>query len=112
MLEFKSISEFEFEIIIDSRIFSQDVIFKTTTWFIDKYCFYYNQIDTNLIQVKIVAKGHNSYKIDDFKNKFNFYINDYKTREIIYNQTKSIRDILMVKAFSRLEDFNEEMILL
>jgi His-Xaa-Ser system protein HxsD len=111
MTDFKIISQYQYEITIDKRIFSEVVIFKSINWFIDKYNFFPFQLDQHFFQLKIHAKeGSNNISAVKFINKFNSYLNDYKTREIILNQTKNIRDILMIKAFSSISDFREDMI--
>lgn len=111
MMDFKRMSNTQFEMIIDQRIFSQDVIFKSTNWLLDKYNVFHNQIDEYYLNIKLEAKN-NSFEIDadQLLNKINLYLNDYKTREIIFKQTKNIRDILMIKAFSNLGSISEEIL--
>lgn len=111
MMDFKRISNSHFEIIIDQRIFSQEVIFKSTNWLLSEYNLFYSQYDEHYLNIKIKAKDETiELDTDQLLNKLNLYFNDFKTREIIFNQTKNIRDILMIKAFSNLGSISEEIL--
>lgn len=45
---------------------------------------------------------------EELKNRFLQRLNDYKLREIIFEETKDIRAILYAKAFADCDDFSME----
>lgn len=112
MVDFIKLSNTQFETTIDQRIFSQEVVFKSTNWLLNEYNIYFNHIDDHYLKVLIEEKGNGSImSFDNLKSKLNSYLNDYKTREIIFNQTKNIRDILLIKAFSNFGELSEKVLL-
>tara|TARA_R110002167_G_scaffold134051_7_gene319392 strand:+ start:11494 stop:11859 length:366 start_codon:yes stop_codon:yes gene_type:complete len=88
---------------VDSKIYSSEVLHKCFYWYGDKYSVTINKLgDFFVIDVSELSKdGHIEIIIDKIKKD----IIDFKTREIIYKETKNIREILIVKAFSHNDEF-------
>lgn len=85
---------------IDTNLFDINVIYKTAYWFTEKfYIFFKKQED--LIIVEARAKDEfKEIKLEQIAGEFSNSLLDFKLREKIFIETRSIRDSLVAKAFS------------
>lgn len=92
---------------VDRNIYSDKCISKTIYSFSKDYSFARSLVG----EVEVIEVAHSDKcKIDDdFEFLFYQVLNDYKTREIIAEETKNIRTILYAKAFADCEDFNDDI---
>lgn len=112
MISFKSLDELRFEVKIDLSLFSLSVIYKTFNWLTDRFTIYFANNHDNTLNVTLEKKDSSlSISENDLKNLVSQYLIDYQTREIIHNETKNVKELIMVKAFSCLPDFKEESLL-
>jgi His-Xaa-Ser system protein HxsD len=111
-MSFNSIENMKFEVRIDLALFSLPVIYKTFNWFTAGFTIYFINNPDDTLNV-ILEKKDSSVLISEaeLKNQISQYLIEYQTREIIHTETKNIRELIMVKAFSSLPDFKEEKLL-
>ncbi len=112
MISFIGLDENRFEVKIDLSLFSLSVIYKTFNWFTDRFTVYFINNDDNTLDT-ILEKNDSTIPIseDELKSKISQYLIDYQTREIIHDETKNLKELIMVKAFSSLPDFKEDKLL-
>lgn len=97
-----------FSIQVDRQIYDDAVISKAVYWYTKDFVINRsanNNIETVTFQPK--QKTFSGKDQEDFLQKFNQTLVDYKLRQIIEQETKEIRTILYVKAFSNSDDFEE-----
>lgn len=89
-------------------IYSESVIFKTIYWFSNNYNI---TVDKNSSHFILNISNIPGTLTDLEKSKLELEINskliDYKTREIILNETKTIRDLTILKAFFHFDEMDE-----
>ena len=90
---------------IDSSIYSSEVVHKCFYWYIGKY-----SVEINLVQNYFLVTFSSLNKdmdVDSIVNKIKIDLIDFKTREVIFKETKNIREMLIAKAFSNNDEFDE-----
>jgi His-Xaa-Ser system protein HxsD len=108
MKEYKQISSISIEFTVDTRIFNDNVISKTLYWLGGDFNIY-QEYSCNLLSIKLEKKeGY----IDEgsflfLRSKINQDLIDFKTRDIVNQETKNIRQILLIKAFANNDDFDD-----
>lgn len=109
MINFTRISGNQCELAVNISIFSEQVISKMAYWMSENYCIYWDKKSKEeqilLFEKKQGAITDNEYK--SVKEKINQLLIDFKNREIIYQETKNIRDILYIKAFANNNDYED-----
>jgi His-Xaa-Ser system protein HxsD len=108
MQYFKRINDNSIEFGIDTSIFNDAVITKTFYWLSDDFSVFQETSSDKLTVTLEKQKG--SISDQDFillKTKINQDLIDFKTRDIVNQETKSIREILLVKAFANNDDFED-----
>jgi His-Xaa-Ser system protein HxsD len=109
MIDFNQIAENKIQVKISANVFNEVVITKTLYWLQNNYFVFWNQ-DDNIIQNIILEKKNGLITDEEFfkiKDQLNQDLIDFKTRDIITQETKNIRDILYIKAFANGEDFED-----
>ena len=90
---------------IDNKVYSIDVIHKCFYWYMDKFSVDISS-SNNIFTVNIQnINGDIDEKL--FKQlsiKIKQDLIDFKTRDIITKETKNVRDLLIAKAFSNLDE--------
>ena len=105
MESFKVLSDSEAQFLIDNEVYSKRVIAKVLYWLSDNFIISSSQ-DGKFTSVKIRSKE----TISDWgfaEEKISELFCDYAMREVVLEETKDIRNILYIKAFSNIEDFAE-----
>ena len=90
---------------IDRLIFSDEVISKTVYWETNQYIIQRQlngSIETISFEPMPQCKEHENI----LKKRFLTRLNDLKVQQIVDNETKDLRTILYIKAFSNNEEFN------
>lgn len=100
------IEETSINIKIDINLYSSEVVHKCFYWYAGKY------------SVEIITEGKSFIvKLTDIKKEWDIQsvvskiktdLIDFKTREIIFNETKNIREMLIAKAFAHNDEFDEQ----
>jgi His-Xaa-Ser system protein HxsD len=109
MISFIQITENTIQLTIDSKIFSDAVITKTLYWIQNDYFVFWNSLNDNVVNI-ILEKKVGRISEEEFaklKNQLNQNMIDFKTRNIVNQETKNIRDILYIKAFANGDDFED-----
>lgn len=99
------------EFVVDETIFSLPVILKSVNWLTNEYLFFIERIDESRIKVRLeLINSDSKIDIEAIRVKINQYMIDFKVREIVHSETKNIKEMIIVKAFSNIPDFNEGLI--
>ena len=109
MKNFEQISPDKIQIKVDKTIYNESVISKVLYWLMNEY-FILQENQTDAIQHIILEKKINTISEEEFlklRNRLNQDFIDFKVRDIINQETKNIRDILYIKAFSNNDDFTD-----
>jgi len=97
------------EVKVDTSVFNDTVISKVLYWLSDDYLIEWQREDNNAV-IRLESK---SGEIDEqtyrkLKHRLNQDFIDFKTRDIVHQETKTIWELLLVKAFANNDDFDEE----
>ena len=96
------ISSDTLSLIVDGNLYSEKVIYNCFYWYGDTYAV---TVELNLNQFLITLKKKEGDITDDLLyhlvNKVKNDLVDFKTREIVSEETKDIKNVLIAKAFSR-----------
>lgn len=105
------ISQVSFQIKVSGDYYTESIISKCVYWLCNKYLVSVSKsINDFIVDIQIKEDHFIDDEIDQIKSKFYQDLNDYKTREMIREETRPIRDILLVKAFSHGLDTNDKLI--
>lgn len=109
MITINQISVNQVNFNINTEIFNDAVITKTLYWLQSDYFIFWDIIDSNIQKIIIEKKNGNLTDSDilTLKNRVGQNLIDFKTRQLIIDETKNIRDILYVKAFANNDDFED-----
>jgi len=104
-MEINIVDESNLQIIVDGKIYSSEVIHKCFYWYGNKYSVAINAKGNFFVaDITELSKEGN---IRDIVPKIKNDLIDFKTREIISNETKNIRELLIVKAFAQDDQYDE-----
>lgn len=109
MVSFDRIAENKIQLTVDITVFNDTVITKTLYWMQSDYSVFWSLLNRN-IQNIILERKNDSISDEEFfklKNQINQNLIDFKTRDIVNQETKNIRDILYIKAFANGEEFED-----
>ena len=93
---------------VHPKVYSLELLHKCFYWYGDDYDIEINSIqEKNLILIR--SKNQNdSTNYEGILARIKRDLIDFKTREIITEETKNIRDLLVAKAFAHEDDFVQE----
>lgn len=93
---------------IDTELFNDKVITKSLYWLSNTFNIYQeNSGKIRIINLEKREGDINDKDILKLKYKINQNLIDFKTRDIINQETKNIREILLIKAFANNDDFED-----
>lgn len=92
------------EILIDTRIYSAPVIQKCFYWYTADYSVNIDRVDDNTMAVKLISKYHQDIDPIQMEQRILQDLNDFGLREIVREETKVIRSLIVAKAFANFED--------
>lgn len=95
---------------VDRNIYSDTCISNAIYWLSDRFICKRN-IQGNKEYISLIPKALNDVTNEEIETAFWERLNDCKLRDIIEKETRDIRTILYVKAFSDYDDLSEEEIL-
>ena len=87
----------------DDIIISKAIYWHTSDFIIDRR----SNGNSEIITFKVKKNEISEIEKENVLLKFNRDLHDYKLRQIIERETKDIRTILYIKAFSNSDDFEE-----
>lgn len=106
-MKFYLVNRNSIEVIVDSNLYSSKVLFKCLYWYGDNFiCDVYQKGEDWAVTVALKEGDFSEDAIQNFISKFKQDLIDFKTREIITEETKNVRDILLVKAFAYNDEFD------
>lgn len=94
-----------FQITIDGSLYSAEVIHKCFYWYGNKFSVDIGS-EKNFFLVTLSSLAPIE-DVDEVIHKIKTDLIDFKTREIISNDTKNIRELLIAKAFAHHDEFDE-----
>lgn len=93
---------------VDTALFSEKVITKTAYWLSSDYSIDFEKNDNEItVILKKKCDEWSDEEIDHLKSRIGQNLIDFKTREIVAEETKAIRELLLVKAFASTDEFDE-----
>ena len=103
-------SENYINISVPSKIYSLEVLQKCFYWYGNEYIVDIDKENNARFIVQLESK---SSRLDQLNKKeliakIKNDINDHKTRDIVTKETQNIRDLLIAKAFSSTDEFDED----
>lgn len=108
MLNYKRVNGNTIEFGIDTKLFNDQVITKTLYWHSGKYIIS-QEYSLNSLQIQF-EKIEGLISDEEFislKSSLSQMLIDFKTRAIVNQETKNIREILLIKAFANNDDFDD-----
>lgn len=109
-MNLETISPQTVRIEIDGNLYSEQVIYKCFYWYGKDYEVSITK-NANLYTVRLtsLATSISDAILQSLRSKIAKDLVDFKTREIIHNETNNIKHILIAKAFSSLEEYDEPL---
>jgi len=93
---------------VDSRLYPEQVIYKCFYWYGANYSVIIDKSnDTFVIQLSPLTGTVSIESFEHLNNKIKNDLIDFKTRQIINEEARDIKHILMVKAFSSFDEYDE-----
>lgn len=93
---------------IDTRIYNDSVISKAVYWLSGDYIITRTQLDEFYESVSAAAKSGTPNDENVWQERLMQFLNDFKLRQIVADETRSIKTILYAKAFADDDTLNEE----
>ena len=94
------------KLIIDRKVYSDSCISKSVYYLADKYTILRSIKDnTEILDITPLIKD--TITEDQIITEITNTLNDFKLRDIIYEETKDVKTIIYAKAFSDYNDPNE-----
>ncbi len=109
MISFDPIADNKIQLTIDITLFNDTVITKTLYWIQSDFFVFWNSLSNNIANI-VLEKKAGLISEEEFlklKNQINQNLIDFKTRDIVNQETKNIRDILYIKAFANGDEFED-----
>lgn len=93
---------------LDSRIFSKNGIMKCVYWYSDEFQIDITFVDEFFFKIEFTSnKDLSKENLNKIGRKVNQEFIDYNLRDIVKNETNTIRELIIAKAFSNGE-FDED----
>lgn len=95
--------------VLDSNIYNLDTVYKCFYWYGNSFVV---EINENKKNIKVVLKKKEGELNQDLFNRLSNKVKqdliDFKLRDIVTKETKTIRELIIAKAFSNFSDDEEE----
>ncbi|MDZ4196104.1 MAG: His-Xaa-Ser system protein HxsD [Candidatus Izemoplasmatales bacterium] len=104
-MQVKFLDESSVILTIDSNLYSIDVIHKCFYWLCNR-CTVDIQKGENCFEISL-TNIQDRQPFEKIVSKVKSNLIDFKTRELIYKETKNIREMLIAKAFAHEDDLEE-----
>lgn len=105
-MEIQNSTASSIEFLLDSELYSIEVLFKCFYWYGESYVVVINK-DSNKYRVTVKSINGEPINQINLMNKIYCDLIDFKTREIVYKETHLIRELIIAKAFANDEDLEE-----
>lgn len=87
-------------IFIPQRLYSKEAILNFLYWKLHESSVHFSVFSDKEFQVSIELSAFSIAQIDEFKKTLSNELIDYELREIVQNQTKNVRELIIAKAFA------------
>lgn len=103
------ISSDTLSLLVDKSLYSEKVIYNCFYWYGEIYAVTIEScLNQFLIKLKKKEGDLTNDLFEQLLNKVKTDLVDFKTREIVNEETRDIKNILIAKAFSKFDDFDEQ----
>lgn len=92
--------------LIDAKLYSTSVITKVLYWLSSNFTIT-SSVDKDNVSIEIEAAPNSLVDWNTVKRNISTMLIDYQMREFVEIETHDIRNILYIKAFSNLDQFDE-----
>jgi His-Xaa-Ser system protein HxsD len=101
-------SERRMVVSLDQTLYTEALIYKCVYWFTDNFDVSISRSGESTLIVEIAAKKDpiSTDEMLSLESRLKRDLIDFKTREIIQRETQTIRELIIAKAFSPLEDLD------
>lgn len=92
---------------IDSGAFSLEVVVKATYWLSGRYCIDLRQEPErrrHLVGIGLAERAMSMDECAEAETRFRRDLIDFRTRELIDKETRTLRELLVAKAFAHGDD--------
>lgn len=100
-----SVNDTELILQVDKGIYNIDVLHKCFYWYGADFDVSISELNERLYQISLLSKND----VIDFKDtisKVKRDLVDFKLRDIVTKETRTVRDLIVAKAFAYYEDHN------
>lgn len=106
---FRTLKPEYIEIAIPLSVYPSDVIFKCFYWYGDQFSIEIIPEDDSLLKVSLFAKQPLTLaQLNAITERIRNDLIDFKTRDIVSKETRIVRELIIAKAFSHSQEFNED----
>lgn len=90
---------------IDSQLYPEEVLFKCLYWYTKRFPFEVIKVNEDKLQVYFTL-GTQEGQVEpaDFYNEFMSELVDFKVRALVNEETRTIRELIIAKAFANYAD--------
>ena len=87
-------------ILIPQKLYSKEAILNFLYWKLDESTIHFSIFSDSEFKVSIDLSSFSAQQLTDFKRTLSNELIDYELREIVNNQTKNVRELIIAKAFA------------
>lgn len=99
-MEIKLLNKDQLVICVDASMYSIELVHKCFYWYSGDYDIEIDKISKTTIQIKLFNNNFGNEIVDNsVVSKIRKDLIDFKTREIVNQETKTIRELIIAKAF-------------
>lgn len=93
---------------IDTSIYSADVICKVSYWLSEHFLVSQEKAEQNICFIIEAKRDYTTKEWESVKEYISQLCLDYQMREVVHRETKDIRTILYLKAFTNIREILED----
>ncbi len=90
---------------VSTNDYKKEVLHKCFYWYLDDYEISFAEFSDSVTEVHLKSKTHEltEENVSELKEKLNRDLLDFSLRQIVTEETQNIKDLLIAKAFEKLE---------
>lgn len=89
---------------VNTRLYSMDVLYKCLYWYTRKYHFDVSIEGNEFAKVNFSLPQADDVAASEFYFRLHSELADFKLRDIVAKETKTIRELIIAKAFANYDD--------
>lgn len=107
-MQVSRVNELTVEVLIDEKLYDLGVINKTFYWYLKEYKVSIESENTGIrVQLQKLNGSISNSEIEILSAQIPKDLLDFQVRKLITQETKNVRDLLIAKAFSESDEFDE-----